>query len=74
MSSGSSGYIAKFDIASERGSARDDILPGLRIVGFEERLSIAMKVDGDTVVILRVFSGGQDWERVLRDGDPDEGD
>lgn len=27
-------YVRRFDIASERGVSRDDIRPGLRIVGF----------------------------------------
>jgi toxin ParE1/3/4 len=30
-------YCLGFDLASERGHARDDIRPGLRIVGFERR-------------------------------------
>ncbi|WP_306121016.1 hypothetical protein [Roseitalea sp. MMSF_3504] len=41
---------------------RDDLLPGLRIVGFERRITIAFTIDDDTVTFLRFFYGGQDWE------------
>ena len=51
-----------FDIVSERGHRRDDISPGLRIAGFERRVTIAFAVDDDRVTILRMFYGGRDWE------------
>ncbi len=56
------GFCNRFDFASERGQHRDDIRPGLRIVGFEKRLTIAFIVSDTTVSILRVFYGGQNWE------------
>ena len=55
-------YCLGFDIVSERGHRRDDISPGLRIVGFERRVTIAFAVDDDSVTILRMFYGGRDWE------------
>ena len=55
-------YCAGFAVASERGRRRDDIRPGLRIVGFEGRVTIAFTVDETRVVILRVFYGGRNWE------------
>jgi toxin ParE1/3/4 len=51
-----------FDLASERGRKRDDIRPGLRITGFERRITLAFMVDNDRVTILRLFYGGQNWE------------
>jgi toxin ParE1/3/4 len=54
-----------FDLASERGHSRDDVRPGLRIIGFERRATIAFAVEADRVTILRLFHGGQDWERVF---------
>jgi len=51
--------------ASERGTRRDDIRPGLRTVGFERRVTIAFAVEDQAVTILRVFSGGRDWEAAL---------
>ena len=54
-----------FDLASERGTLRDDIRPGLRIVGFERRITIALMVEEDRVVILRLYYGGRDWPSDL---------
>lgn len=58
-------YCLRFELASERGHRRDDISPGLRIVGFERRVTIAFAVDDDHVTILRLFYGGQNWEDKL---------
>ncbi len=51
-----------FDLAGERGRKRDDIRPGLRVTGFERRMTIAFTVTSEQVTILRLFHGGQDWE------------
>jgi toxin ParE1/3/4 len=59
------GYCRSFDVASERGTRRDDIRPGLRIVGFERRVTIAFTVEETRVVILRVFYGGRNWEDLF---------
>lgn len=58
-------YCTGFDLASHRGHARDDIRPGLRIIGFERRVTIAFMVTDQTVTILRLFYGGQNWEDDL---------
>ncbi len=55
-------YCLGFELASKRGHRCDDISPGLRIVGFERRVTIAFAVDDDCVTILRLFYGGQNWE------------
>ncbi len=49
--------------ASERGHLRSDIRPGLRILGFERRLTLAFVVSDTQVTILRVFPTGRNWER-----------
>jgi toxin ParE1/3/4 len=59
-------YCLGFDIASERGHRRDDVSPGLRIVGFERRVTIAFVADENQVTILRLFYGGQNWEDKLQ--------
>jgi toxin ParE1/3/4 len=68
-----SAYIARIEAAClalatfpERGTRRDYIRPGLRTIGFERRATIAFQVMQDEVVILRIFYGGQDYERALR--------
>lgn len=49
-----------------RGTPRDDIKPGMRIIGFERRAVIIFRVAGPEVVIVRIFYGGRDHERILR--------
>lgn len=55
-------FCTQFDLASERGHAREDIRQGLRIIGFEKRLTIAFIVSDQAVTFLRIFYGGQNWE------------
>lgn len=45
----------------QRGTKRDDILPDLRTIGFERRVTIAFVVLPDQVLIEGVFYGGQDF-------------
>ncbi len=59
-------YCQDFDFASERGSLRDDIRPGLRVVGFERRVTIAFTVEDERVIILRIFYGGRNWTDLLQ--------
>ncbi len=58
-------YCREFDLASERGHLRDDIRTGLRIIGFERRITIAFMVTDQAVSILRLFYGGQNWENDM---------
>lgn len=44
----------------ERGIVRSDIRSGIRVIGFERRVSIAFHVDSPFVVIDRIFYGGRD--------------
>ena len=55
-------FCNELDLASERGAQRYDLMPGLRIVGFERRVTIAFAVHDNRVDILRVFRAGRDWE------------
>jgi toxin ParE1/3/4 len=66
------GYLERLEafcrgmaVAAERGHRRDDIRPGLRIVGFERRITIAFTVSDTRVSILRVFYAGRNWKRTL---------
>jgi toxin ParE1/3/4 len=58
-------WCMDLDLASERGQRRDDLRKGLRIAGFERRVTIAFTVEESRVTILRVFFGGQDWESMV---------
>lgn len=54
-------YCADFETSGERGQRRDDLRPGLRVVGFERRIAIAFTVSSTEVAILRLYYGGQNW-------------
>ena len=67
------GYIERievfcrgFELAGQRGHRRDDIRPGLRVVGFERRVTIAFHVEAKTVTIDRILYGGRDIGHTLR--------
>lgn len=67
------GYIQRieahctgFDLSGERGTKRDDLRPGLRITGFERRVTIAFHVDPTSVIIDRILYAGRDVRRTLR--------
>ncbi len=60
-------YIGALCDTPRRGTRRDDLRPGLRIVTFRKRTAIAREIDetARTVTILRIFYGGQDYETAL---------
>ena len=58
-------HLCGFAHSAERGHLRNDVRPGLRISGFERRVTIAFAVDGDRAVILRLAYGGRDWEGLV---------
>ena len=49
----------------QRGTARDDLSPGLRSISHRRRAVIVFTIEGDRVVIIGIFYGGQDWETAL---------
>ena len=63
-------FCDRLEFGAERGTRYDDIRPGLRIVGFEKRVTVAFAVDDDRVTILRLFYGGQDWKREFEPPPP----
>lgn len=58
-------YCDGFATFPMRGTARDDLLPGLRIIGFERSVTIAFHLDSDTVTFDRILYGGRDLEAAL---------
>lgn len=58
-------YCAGLSHFPYRGTARDEIRPGLRIIGYKKRVVIAFAVLDDTVAILGLFYGGRDYEAIL---------
>ena len=49
-----------------RGTSRDDVLRGLRVTGFERRVTIAFMVAGPDILIEGIFYGGRDFEAAFR--------
>ena len=64
--------LAKFAFASERGTVRNEIMDGLRVVGILGSASVAFRASEDRVTILRVFHGGQDWQSALTADDDND--
>jgi toxin ParE1/3/4 len=54
----------------ERGNRHDDVLPGLRAIGFEGRATILFRVESERVEIVKVAYGGRDWKRSPGDERP----
>jgi toxin ParE1/3/4 len=54
-------FCLGFEQFPQRGIARDDILPGLRLVGFEKRVTLAFHIAGERVVFDRVLYGGRQF-------------
>lgn len=51
----------------DRGRARNDLRPGLRLVGFRRRATIAFSVAPESITILGVYWGGRNVEYWLSD-------
>jgi toxin ParE1/3/4 len=67
------GYIDRIEEACmalatfpERGTRRDDILPGLRTFGFERRVTIAFRVLKSRVEIVTIAYAGRNFEDDFR--------
>jgi|SRR5215207_6066768 len=56
----------------QRGRARDDLLPGARMLVFERGAVIIYRVEGDLVRVLKIFYRGRNYEAVLRSRALDE--
>ena len=50
-----------------RGVDRSDLMPGLRLLGFRRRVTIAFRVKENSVAILRIFYGGQNADAAFAD-------
>lgn len=50
-----------------RGRLRDDVRPGLRMLGMERRVTIAFEIESDQVTVVRILYGGRDLDRAFSD-------
>jgi toxin ParE1/3/4 len=65
-------YIHRIEQACEslatfpnRGTLRNDLRPGLRVVGFERRVTIAFRAHADSVAILRILYAGRNMDSAF---------
>jgi toxin ParE1/3/4 len=49
----------------EQGRARPDLRPRLRVIPYGRSVVIAYQITGDTIEVLRIFYGGQDYETIM---------
>jgi toxin ParE1/3/4 len=49
----------------EQDRKRPDLRPGLRVIRYGRSVVIAYQVADDTIEILRIFYGGQDYETIM---------
>ena len=63
-------YCRKLADFPERGTRRDDLRPGLRVVGFRRRVHIAFVVSPERVEIARILYGGRDLVVAFEEGTP----
>lgn len=66
------GYIERIEEACRslqtfplRGESWDSVRPGMRVLGFERRVSIVFQVNPEAIVIFRILYGGRDLSRIL---------
>ena len=58
-------YCASFAECPDRGTRRDEIREGLRVVGFKRRVTIAFHVEPDRVVFDRILYAGRDIKEAI---------
>lgn len=54
------------------GVSRDDLHPGMRVIGFHRRATIVFVVKDETVTIHGVYYGGRDYETLVQDALSDD--
>ena len=59
-------FCQGLDQFPQRGTPRDDILPGLRTTVFARTVIIAYLVDGETILIEGLYGRGRDYEQDIR--------
>jgi len=58
-------YCRDFADFPQRGIGRDDLLPGLRVVGFERRVSLAFHIESGRITFDRILYGGRDVDALI---------
>ncbi|GAC1042808.1 type II toxin-antitoxin system RelE/ParE family toxin [Rhizobium sp. No.120] len=53
-------FIEELATFPKRGTVRDNLIPGLRIIGYRRSVSIAFVVEETEVLVLGIFYAGRD--------------
>lgn len=59
--------VSKLAEFPDRGTPRDDLIPGMRTIVYRRRTIIAYRVLADAVEVLRIVHGGRDLGRMFGD-------
>ena len=61
-------HCERFTLFPQRGTRRDDLFPGLRVTHYRGSAVIAftLDLDAETVSIVGVFYGGQNYEATMK--------
>lgn len=62
--------IESLAYGGELGTLRDDVRPGLRVIGLMKSVTVAFFVEDDAVMVARIFYGGQNWQTDLTAEEP----
>ena len=53
-------FIESLETFPERGTVRESVIPGLRIIGYRRSVSVAFCVQDHEVLVLGIFARGRD--------------
>ena len=59
-------HIGKLTDFPHRGTMRDDLRPGLRMIAWRRRVTIAFAVNDTALVVIGIFYGGRDPAPPMR--------
>lgn len=61
-------FCENFNVFPERGMRRNDLLPGLRVVGYRKRTTLAFLINhqAEAVIFVGVYHGGRDIEAIFK--------
>jgi toxin ParE1/3/4 len=58
-------FCMKLSGFPERGMRRDDLMPGLRVLGFRRCVNVAFVIFSERVEIARILYGGRDLDHAF---------
>lgn len=58
-------FCESLTLFPQRGAPREDLGPQVRLIGYRRRVAIVTQIDGDKLVIVGVFYGGQNIEAAF---------